>query len=867
MEPSGSDEPDILIVGEAPGEIEDKLGEPFVGKAGKLLREVLDAAEVDISTVAFTNVVRCRPPDNVVSKKAIMACRQFAVDDIDYYQPRIVMLMGNSPLNGILGESGISNWNGSVINRDGIKYVPLYHPAYILRDASKTDEWLQAMVMALDDAEEKDAWEYNFPETTDDVLLMANTLRKEPEIVVDIETSSLDPFKDISAILSISFAIKERCWSLPLDHPESWWTDEEYALVMETIKTVLGQHSSGDNKLIGHNTKFDIMFTNGLLGTQFKIGGDTMLISHLLNSMKGIHGLKHLAAVNLNMYDYDREIEDYKRGHPEADPERGGSYAFIPLDKLLKYGGLDAKATWLINDLFLPQLSDKQKILYEDVIIPTSNMLCTIQSNGLLVDRYVAKRYSCIYKMLQGEEYEAILDDKHVQKITAKKQTVLDGAYKAKASKSKRAVKKNVFKFNPNSFMQLSELYFDYYKMPVVGTSKKTGKPTTSGKAYRKYEPDYPILGHIRMYKMMNKMLSTYLNPAANGEWESNDGRVHPTYNQHGTRTGRLSSSQPFNAQNIPTPEKEPGTILETLPIKNIFTHSDWWDRAGNDDDFDTGALVAADYSGMELRVFASLANCQLMIDIHKSGLDFHKMVAALSLHYLTKNDVAHAAENTKEVSKILEQVDKPTRYRYKWTNWTLLYGGDAYTLHRLYDVDLDDAEDTIKIYYDSFPEVLEYREWTQEFAEDHGYIESPFGRREHLPYINSKSDQGKRNKDRRVAVNMPVQSGASEILLIAGVILDKKMQERSMASMLVNTVHDSLLGDCPRYEIVPFADLCCDVMTNVASYAKIYMPRIDFSWLKSPLMAEVDVGTHYGNEISLELWREQYDRQYSKVN
>jgi DNA polymerase-1 len=193
------------------------------------------------------------------------------------------------------------------------------------------------------------------------------------------------------------------------------------------------------------------------------------------------------------------------------------------------------------------------------------------------------------------------------------------------------------------------------------------------------------------------------------------------------------------------------------------------------------------------------------------------------------------------------------------------LYGGDAHTLSNLYDIPIDEANETIAMYYDMFPEVLEYKLQTQQFAEDHGYIESPFGRREYLSHINDRSAENLQNKDRRVAVNMPVQSAASDILLAAMICLDKRLHEENMHSLLVNTVHDSLVADCPRFEIVKYAMMCADIMQNVVQYSVKYLPRLDFTWLKCPLEADVEVGTHYGAEIPIREWIERYGTDNEK--
>jgi len=335
----------------------------------------------------------------------------------------------------------------------------------------------------------------------------------------------------------------------------------------------------------------------------------------------------------------------------------------------------------------------------------------------------------------------------------------------------------------------------------------------------------------------MIKMLGTYLTPAASGAWSSSlDGRVRTNFNQHGTITGRTSSSDPVNLQNIPTPEKEPGTLLEVLPIKNIFTHS-YQDIQPDGHVRHDGVIMSVDFSGMELRCFASLADCEPMLEIHRSDKEFHTMISSM-------------------MSGIpYDDIDKATRYIYKWTNWTLLYGGDAYTLHKLYNIPMFEAEMAVKEYYERFPEVLDYQDDCTDFAEKHGYIESPYGRREYLPWITDVNEK-KRNKARREAINMPSQSSASDTTLAALVVIDDIIIDKGLRTKTVNEVHDSIVLDVPLDEVHEVAGFCKYSMENIVNIAPDYFPDVDFTWLKSPLKADVEVGTHYGAEVPYEEWK-----------
>jgi DNA polymerase-1 len=246
----------------------------------------------------------------------------------------------------------------------------------------------------------------------------------------------------------------------------------------------------------------------------------------------------------------------------------------------------------------------------------------------------------------------------------------------------------------------------------------------------------------------------------------------------------------------------------------------------------------------MELRVFSSKARCYTMIDIFKSGRDVHKMIASMC------TDV--------EYDKIIKAV----RYEYKDVSWTLLYGGDEHTLSATHGWPITKSTKMVTEYFRQFPEVREYLNECREFGEEHGYIESPFGRREHLPYIRDRQMSSYKAKDIRAAVNMPIQSSSSDILLMAMVVLDIKMEERNMKSMMVNTVHDSLVIDAHPDEVEELVELGCDVMANIPTYAKTYMPHIDFSWLICPLKADVEIGTHYGSKIDYEDWKKEQEEE-----
>lgn len=818
MPGSGPEHPAILFCGEAPGQHESEQNTQFVGKAGKILRDAIDVLELDPKIYGFTNAVRCRPPDNrTPTARELNYCAHFLEDEIRERDPKVVVLLGNSPLKVVLGQNGITNWNGVVVERDGRTYVPAYHPSFFnYGNMDKMEDWLQALSKAAEVANgaefksQEDKFETVYPSDEQDFLELERILLAWPGLVsYDIEAKWLEEHKQGNKVLSASLAIDGMAWTFPIYHPESY-VDKE--LPLRLLRNVLPRV-----KVIGHNVRFDCKHTRVQLGIEFKPYGDTMRMSQLVTSTPGIHGLKRLAGMYLGMFEYDRELEEYCNEHPEANYKKGGDYEAVPLDILLPYGAKDAGAVQLLYPILMDKLTDLQRSFYEELIMSVDYSLGWLETNGFLLDKTRVERYIKLYTKIRDDKYYATMMADPAVKRYVKDKTEQRG--------------KKHFAFNPNSNVQMGEVLFDKrYKGYKAEVFTATGKPSVAvdwiaGGPVAK-DPMYEAYAR---WSMLDDMLSKYIRPPYEGEWDTGDDRVRSNYNIGGATTGRLSSSQP-NLQNIPTPEKEaekrPDVLLVHQPLKNIFTHT--WEG---------GCLLCMDYSSMELRVMASVSNCVKMIDTFARDEDPHCLVTRFIYPKVIPADMPD-----KEVKKKFREY----RYKAKWTNWTLLYGGDAHTLNNIYGIPLKEAEWIVKTYYERFPEILEYQEKTIDYAKLNGYVETPFGRRLYLPYINDR-DGSKAAKSKRTAINMPIQGTASDLLLCAIVIIHTHMQEQGMKSLMVNTVHDSVVFDAYPGEVSELVILCKDAMENIKGYAPKFFPRMDFDWLTVPLKAEAETGSHYG--------------------
>ena len=801
----------ILACGESPGLEEVRQGKPFVGKSGQLLRDALRQLGYPLDQVTYTNIVRCHPPDNETKPLHVKCCyRSLPIKE----NTRLVLLLGNIPLKAVLGESGITTWNGVRVERDGIIYAPILHPAYLLHRQSREtmDAWLEALdgaLIALDngpsDAADSD-YVYSYPEEPEEIREMISELAESEIISFDTEFSSLDAFKPGNKINVVSFANDRKAWALQIDYPKSLPPDPH---TIPLIKRLLEKHPC----IIGHNIKMDQLQVDACLGIKFDAAGDTMLASFLVATETGLHSLKRLAGFYLGMFEYDSELKDYVKLHPECDPTQGGSYANVPPSILLPYAARDAAATFLLEPILLEKLTEKQKALYLELRVPASNALYRMTYNGMAVDHEIADRYRRIYNAAIQEIHAAILEDKYVVRYIRERRAGLSGK------------KADSFFFNPRSSVQRADVLYgkEYYNLKPLGFTPKE-KPSTAQDFIKPYADRCPLVKMLVDSSTLSKMISTYIHPIALGTRLSGDGRARSSFNQHIAVTGRLSSSSfskkpplGINQQNIPNPDRVEGTILEYQPIRSMFTHT--WEG---------GCFLSIDYSGMEIRVLACLSRCQPLLDYIERGEDVHTMVASMIYGVPP------------------ESVTKHQRTMAKSVTFALQYGGTAYTIAQDTGIPMEEAEEIVRRYFRAFPEVKEYMDECIQFAQQNGYIENPFGLRRYLADILS-ADFGKRARAEREAVNTPVQGGAGMLTELAVAIIDMLMQERGFRSMLVNTVHDSIATDVYPGELENIIDLQVDVMENLPHFAKQYAPSIDLSWIICPLSVDVEVGSHYG--------------------
>jgi len=883
------DGPLIMFVGEAPGATEDGFNMPFIGKAGQKLRRTLEILDIPDEWCRFTNAVRCRPPKNRnPTKTELKYCKLFLEDEIDHIQPDVLVPLGNVPLSSLLNLKGITKHNGELHFYKDIPVVPAFHPSYILRgvDEDTLDKWLDALDYAADIAEnglndKTEEWEIILPKTVEEVkdalvkLVRLNHELGRDWITNDVETCNLYHEDPNNTITVISFAVHTTCVSYPLFHKESWWTKDELDDVIDMTEDILLNWKQN-----GHNNRFDQKMIKAVLDIDYIPWSDTLHVSRLVDAHSKKHGLGYLTSKHLDIKGLKDPIDNYKKKHKIKD------YGDIPLKILLPYAGKDTIASDLLHDILYPRMTKEQRALHHQVLQQASGKpLFEMEYEGMLVDTNLAKRMYAIYQNAVRHYEEQILNDEDVLIATDVKKQELDDKYDEErlgidieemkqylhdrceavgndvypdeyemmvedaretfATKTSRARRpSSIFKFNPNSTQQMAPVLFKLKQLPILGQTDK-GNPSTSWDFLKpltkddKYEEFHEFLWSYRWYKYYKDTANKYIKPAVEGTWfHSDDTRLRAGYNLNLAKTGRLSSSEPTNMQNWPSPEKEFGSLAWFMPMRNLLKSS-----PGR-------KLVVADYSSAELRVMASVANIPGMIKVFNEDRDPHIFVTRMVFVDELPKELIDS--DTLEADKEIKKYYSHLRYRAKWTNWTMLFGGDWYTLVKTYGLEKKEAKSIEDRYFAAFPELKQFHIDTENFCLKRGYVQSVLGRRLKLPNLNrkeKKANTGYYRKDRRTALDFPIQGPASDLLLMSMVVIFDILKKRDLSAIFVNTVHDSSALDTPMKEVEEVKDIVLDVMPNLPKYQPEYFPGIDLSWLRVTMKADVDITDYYGKK------------------
>ena len=553
----------------------------------------------------------------------------------------------------------------------------------------------------------------------------------------DTETTSLDYM--LAELVGISIALKpNEAFYIPINHNyEGAEKQLEQDFVLEALKPFL---ESDEIPKIGHNLKYDrhILQNAGidLKGTLL----DTMLFSYVNNSTITRHNLDAVSKryLNINPTSY----EDVAGKGAKQIP-----FSEVSIDVASDYASEDADISLKLYEHIEPLVQKEAKLakLYSEIEGPLIYTLGDIERNGVLIDSEKLSQ--------QSKELEA------------------------KILKLESKVQKNAGEdFNLGSPKQLQEILYEKLGLPVIKKTPK-GQPSTSEAVLQELSIDFPIVHDILSYRAISKLKSTYTDKLPK-MINSNTGRVHTSYHQAVTATGRLSSSDP-NLQNIPIRSEEGRRIREAFIAPEGYK------------------ILAADYSQIELRIMAHLSKDQGLMDAFAKGQDIHQATAA-------------------EIFSInIDDVTPNQRRSAKAINFGLIYGMSAFGLSKQLQITRAEAQNYIEQYFERYPGVKNYMDETKSSAKQNGYVETVLGRRLYLADIESSNYQ-RRQYAERSAINAPMQGTAADLIKMAMTDLHSKIRNESLDAKIIMQVHDELVIEVNENQLDELSDLTVNIMADI---------------------------------------------------
>ena len=591
--------------------------------------------------------------------------------------------------------------------------------------------------------------QYQLLTTQTEVEALLPELLAQKEVCFDTETTSLNELEAQIVGLALSWKVHKGYYIL---------FPEDFDLAGQWLSVLKPFFESTTILKIGQNLKYDLkVLTNYGIEVHGQLF-DTMIAHYLLNpDMR--HNMDLLSEAYLGYTPIAIDTLIGKKGKGQL------TMRAVPAELQKEYAVEDTDVTLQLKHAFLPLLEkDQMTKLFTEVEAPLVKVLAQMEYEGIRLDTYFL-----------GELSKEINTD-----LIALQTTIFDQAGES---------------FNLSSPKQLGDILFEKLKLLSKPKKTKTGQYATSEEVLSQLASEHPIVANVLEFRALQKLQSTYIE-ALPREVNPRTGRVHTTFMQAVTATGRLSSNQP-NLQNIPIRTPRGSQIRKAFVPRN--------------EDY---TLLSADYSQIELRIIAALSEEDHMIEAFLQGQDIHRSTAA------------------KVFAVPIEEVTKEQRSHAKTVNFGIIYGVSAIGLSQQTSLTRSQSKELIDTYYQTYPKLKGYIEKQIAFAREHGYVETILGRRRYLPDVYSRN-QVVRGAAERNAVNAPIQGSAADIIKIAMVRIAQRLEKEKLATRMLLQVHDELLFDVPKPELEVVTPLIREEMQQAYK-------------LSVPLIVEIGTGNNW---------------------
>ncbi len=571
-------------------------------------------------------------------------------------------------------------------------------------EGESTDEEKKSTHLSLKDLK----YTYYLIDKEEDIPHLITVLKNAQTVCIDTETTSTNAIK--AELVGMSFATEENCAyyvHVPKEREAAQRIVNMFKEIFEDEKT----------EKVGQNMKYDIIVLSNY-GVELKGKMFDTMIAHYVLQPELYHSMDYMAETYLNYETIKIESLIGERGKKQRNMRD------LTAEQIYEYACEDADVTLKLRNILAEELKkeDCEKLFYE-IEMPLMPVLAYMERNGARINTASLKETSTLFTGRIREIEEKIYE--------------LAGEH-----------------FNIASPKQVGDILFGKLKIVEKPKKTKTGQFVTSEEVLTQVQHKHPIVKYILQHRGLKKLLSTYVD-ALPELINSHTGKIHTSYNQTVTATGRLSSSNP-NLQNIPIRDED------GKEVRKAFIP-----EAGE-------LFLSADYSQIELRIMAHLSGDSNMINDFKSGHDIHAATAA------------------KIYKKPIEEVTKEERRKAKVANFGIIYGISVFGLAERMNVERREAKELIDNYFATYPDICAYIERCKEQARANGYVTTLFGRKRFLPDINSRNAVVRGYAERN-AVNAPIQGSAADIIKVAMINIHRRMKEENMHSTMILQVHDEL--------------------------------------------------------------------------
>jgi DNA polymerase I-like protein with 3'-5' exonuclease and polymerase domains len=639
--------------------------------------------------------------------------------------------------------SSVTEYSGKKVEK---KFLPIINPAMLAFKPEAKKVWedgKQSILEYINDEKEDvvidSSIAFGIQDTEEANDFIRAAIAEECEYVaLDSETTGLYP-RD-GYMLGISLAYNNK-FGAYIDTDCFSSKTERLLQELFTKKTV-----------VFHNAKFDMAFFEYHFHFKFPQFEDTMLLHYLINENPGGHGLKQLTMKFTPYGDYEKPmydwIDQYRKEHGILKDQF--NWGDIPFDVMKTYAGMDALCTLLIYEKFVKiKQNSKLKWVYDNILIPGTRFLIDTQDNGVPFDKK---------RLYLGQDAM---------------QTDIDNAITAlyENDNIRRFEELNGKPFNPNSTVQLRSLLFDYLGLQPTGKKTGTGANSTDAEVLNELSLQSDVPKQILAIRQKSKIKNTYLDKII--PQLDRDSRLRTGFNLHGTTSGRLSSSGKLNMQQLPRDNPTVKGCIKAAPGHKI---------------------VAMDLTTAEVYVAAILANDKALIEVFRSGGNFHSTIA---------HKVFRLPCDVEDVAELYP--DK--RQAAKAVTFGIMYGAgpakisDQVTKDSGKNFSKQEAQEVITDYFRAFHKLKAWIDDNQKFIEQNGFIYSYFGRKRRLPNVKSE-DPAIRSHSVRSGLNFLVQSAASDINLLGAIDMGAYIKSKGMKARIFALVHDSILAEVPEDEI-----------------------------------------------------------------